>query len=80
MAASKVHWTKRNTSTTVTMDPDAIASMIARDIPMLPSLRQLAIGLASACARTLADYMVKMQLISAALMSGIIGTDRQKLQ
>ena len=48
MAASRVHCTKRCTSTTVTTEPVAMASMMARDMPMLPSLRQLSIGLASA--------------------------------
>ena len=48
VAASRVHCTKRMTSTTVATEPDAMASMIARDMPMLPSLRQLSIGFASA--------------------------------
>ena len=49
VAASSVHSTKRLTSTTVTTEPEAIASMMARDIPMLPSLKQLSMGSASAC-------------------------------
>jgi len=49
VAASRVHFTKRCTSTTVVTEPEATASMMARDMPMLPSLKQLAMGLASAC-------------------------------
>jgi len=51
VAASRVHLTKRCTSTTVVTDPEATASMMARDMPMLPSLKQLSIGFASACMR-----------------------------
>ena len=49
VAASRVHFTKRCTSTTVVTEPEATASMMARDMPMLPSLKQLSMGFASAC-------------------------------
>ena len=51
VAANRVHLTKRCTSTTVVTDPEATASMMARDMPMLPSLKQLSMGFASACMR-----------------------------
>ena len=49
VAASRVHLMKRCTSTTVVTEPEATASMMARDMPMLPAVKQLSMGIASAC-------------------------------